>query len=240
MCPAETEEDLTKKFGFLCHSPGLMMVKDALSVYASVTQDTATLFNFHDWHDCIGKMDHEMPCKSAELAEQFRKMDRKVIASGKKMLTLEFLSCGPGWRALLINRNPIPALHDKTQAAGLLLQIMDVSNVPQFNPYLYRYERDVQWMGKDKRQTVYTLDDPCCTFRLTEKQEIFLFLLIRGKTIKEIANILGVSQNTIESRFDTLKEKMHCQYKSEVIAKAIDSGFLYYLPKSIAAYLTVT
>ena len=70
-------------------------------------------------------------------------------------------------------------------------------------------------------------------FKLTEKQEECLFFLIRGKTIKEIAKILRVHPRSIEDRISLIKTNLNCQRTSEIIEKAINNGFLYYIPKSI-------
>jgi DNA-binding CsgD family transcriptional regulator len=51
--------------------------------------------------------------------------------------------------------------------------------------------------------------------------------------MKEIAKILNLSVRTVESYFMIIKLKLGCNNKSQIIEKAINSGFLYYIPEDI-------
>jgi len=112
------------------------------------------------------------------------------------------------------------------------IKCIEVSDANLFRSYFMLHQIDVKFLGKNYKPTSYTLTDLHCPFLLTEKQENCLFLLIRGKTIKEIAKMLKVSPRTIESHFVAIKTKLNCDYNAELIEKAIDSGFLYYVPKN--------
>lgn len=57
--------------------------------------------------------------------------------------------------------------------------------------------------------------------------------MLRGKSMKEIATILNLSVRTVESYFAIIKLKLGCSNKSQIIEKAINSGFLHYIPNSI-------
>ena len=48
--------------------------------------------------------------------------------------------------------------------------------------------------------------------------------------MKEIALVLGISVRTVETHFETIKHKLGCCNKSQLIEKAIDSGFLFHIP----------
>jgi DNA-binding CsgD family transcriptional regulator len=62
---------------------------------------------------------------------------------------------------------------------------------------------------------------------LSEKQEACLFLLIRGKTIKQIGKILKKSPRTIEGHLEAIKHKLNSSTKSQLIEKAMASGFFF-------------
>jgi DNA-binding CsgD family transcriptional regulator len=56
---------------------------------------------------------------------------------------------------------------------------------------------------------------------------------MRGKSMKQIASILNLSVRTVESYFALIKLKLGCNNKSQIIEKAINSGFLHYIPDDI-------
>ena len=54
------------------------------------------------------------------------------------------------------------------------------------------------------------------------RQKECLQYLVRGKTAKEIADILGLSKRTIENYIDTIKVKFNVSTRSELIDLIID------------------
>lgn len=61
--------------------------------------------------------------------------------------------------------------------------------------------------------------------KLTARESECLFYLLRGKTAKKIATILGISHRTVETYVDYLKIKFQALNKSELIEKAIEKGY---------------
>src|SRR5205814_689580 len=61
---------------------------------------------------------------------------------------------------------------------------------------------------------------------LTSRQSECLFFIIRGKTSKEISQLLNISMRTVEDHTDHLKNKFNCKTKSVLIDKAIFNGYL--------------
>ncbi|MFN7096007.1 MAG: helix-turn-helix transcriptional regulator [Gammaproteobacteria bacterium] len=68
---------------------------------------------------------------------------------------------------------------------------------------------------------------------LTSRESECLFYTLRGKTAKDIARLLAISPKTVEFHMEHLKAKFGCYNKSELIAKAIDLGYLNKIPASI-------
>ncbi len=56
---------------------------------------------------------------------------------------------------------------------------------------------------------------------LTERQTECLFLLVKGMTIKEIAKSLLLSPRTVEHYVSTIKLKLHCKTRSNLVTKAL-------------------
>lgn len=55
--------------------------------------------------------------------------------------------------------------------------------------------------------------------RLTIREEKFGYLLLQGKTAKEIAQDMNISPRTVESYLITLKHKLNCENKTTLILK---------------------
>ncbi len=68
---------------------------------------------------------------------------------------------------------------------------------------------------------------------LTQQESLCLFYVLRGKTSKEIANIISRSPRTIETHLENIKYKFDSRNKSELIAKASSNGLMQCIPKII-------
>lgn len=64
---------------------------------------------------------------------------------------------------------------------------------------------------------------------LTKKEVSVLQLIVRGKTSKRIAKLLGCSHRTIEEYTEKIKRKLHCSYKHEIHATVIEYGIIFFL-----------
>lgn len=210
---------------------GYYQIKDLQSTILSTSNDFAKIAGWKSPEKAVGKTDYDMPCKASEFASEFIKMDREVMKSKIQTLTVEIQHYLQDWKIILAEKSPI--LNEKKQVVGLFAHGIDVSHVDSFRTYFILNKLDAKLFGKDFIQTSYSLSDHQINLLLTEKQENCLFLLIRGKTLKEIAKILGISYRTVECHVDAIKIKLNCHRKSEIIEKAIDSGFLSYIPKGL-------
>ncbi len=70
-------------------------------------------------------------------------------------------------------------------------------------------------------------------FDLTSRELECLFYTLRGMTAKSVARKLNISPKTVEFHLENLKDKFNCRTKSELIAKAIDLGYLDKIPVSV-------
>lgn len=57
---------------------------------------------------------------------------------------------------------------------------------------------------------------------LSKRQSEILQYIVRGKTLKQISQILRLSERTVANYFETLKIKLNVASKSELISKTID------------------
>lgn len=218
-----------EQFQFLMNMPCLANVKDTNSIFIGFSNYFAKLLGWKSAHDCLGKTDYDIPCPVADFANEFREMDKKVIDSGEQMLALDIQNYDYGWRAVLAEKNPIKDVNGKV--TSIFSSCIDVTDIPLFKSYLILHQEDIAFLGKSFKPVTYILSSKHSPLPLTEKQENCLFLMMRGKSIKEIAKLMKLSPRTVECHIEAIKIKLNCQKKSEIIEKAIDSGFLFYIPR---------
>ncbi|WP_244946950.1 response regulator transcription factor [Legionella israelensis] len=76
----------------------------------------------------------------------------------------------------------------------------------------------------------YTLNYNENKYELTNRECECVFLLLRGKSAKEIGVLLSLSKRTIESYIENIKNKMDCTNRAEILVKAVLNGYHNYIP----------
>jgi DNA-binding CsgD family transcriptional regulator len=68
---------------------------------------------------------------------------------------------------------------------------------------------------------------------LTERESECLFYLLQGKSMRQIALLLKVSQRTVESHIEHIKFKCGVKNKDELFELAIRTGLISIIPKNL-------
>ena len=63
---------------------------------------------------------------------------------------------------------------------------------------------------------------------LTEREKQCLFYVFLGMTAKQIARYMSISPRTVEEYIEKIKIKYDCDYKQQLIIKALLKGFPIY------------
>jgi len=223
--------DLKSEFSSIVDVPGFVIAKDVNSRYSVISKDYALLLGWKNPDQCVDLTDFDIPCEAVKAAEQFRVLDQKVIDSTKAVLSLYICNYSFGWKTLLSNKTPIQ--QESGEIAGIYGQVIDISNTNMFNWCLALNRFDQKFISTKDKPIIYILNQEHAPLPLSKQQQACVFFLIRGKSMKEIASILNLSVRTIESYIMIIKLKLGCNNKSQIIEKAINSGFLHYIPDNI-------
>lgn len=61
---------------------------------------------------------------------------------------------------------------------------------------------------------------------LSKRQRQCLYHILRGKSVVKTAKMLGLSPKTVESYIKTIKMKMQCHNKAQLIERSIEQGYV--------------
>jgi DNA-binding CsgD family transcriptional regulator len=223
-----SRDELISKFEFMQGLPGFIFAKDLNSEFVGMSGSFSKILGWKNVDRALGTSDYETPCKVSEYADRFIAEDLQVFNSDTNILNLEIYECAAGWKSLIIKK--LPFKNKDGRIVATFCQALDVSNIKIFIGFQSLSYADNKIIYKPEPST-YILNSEHCPLPLSTRQQECLFWLIRGKTMKEIAYLLNLSERTIEAYIDNIKYKLGCYTKGQIIEKAIDAGFLYYIPE---------
>ena len=224
------DDTLASQFSYARNLLSIVCVKDIDSVVQGMSKGLANRMGWKSPEDAIYTTDYDIPCDAVILAENFRSIDRQSLTSNCRALTLEMMNSNIGWLSMLVEKTPLINLDGNI--TGIYCQAFDISSTAFFRYSQILSSTDQKIICSDKQSAVYILNPELSPLPLTPRQQECVFFLIRGKTLKQIADILNLSIRTVESYVEAIKYRLNCTHKTQIIEKAISSGFLYFIPES--------
>jgi len=164
-------------------------------------------------------------------AKNFQAEDKLAFSSDKMIKIFGCYHCkGDDWRVVLGGKNTF----DIDGKKALFYDYFDVTQTKLRHIGMLLTDSHRKTFHENNwRQVSYILTDCYESLGLTVRQSECLFYLVRGKTASEIAQILFRSKRTIESHIDTLKLKLQCETRSEIISKIFDLKLDTTIPNSV-------
>lgn len=125
----------------------------------------------------------------------------------------------------------IPIYNDSEKIQGVL-------GIATQEAHLDNIENIFYWVCRDRINTLlknksYALTLPFGKVSLSNRETACLLFLMKGKTAKQIAREMCISYRTVECFITHIKEKMHCNLKSEIIALAYEYDLLKTVQKDL-------
>ena len=205
---------------------GYYFVKDLNSHYVELSQSIENHLGIKI-KKLVGKSDYETPWE--DFAEQYRRCDLQAISTEQSDV-FEPLPLSKNV-VLSVRCLRLPIYDDTNRVVGVFGQ----TDVLSMNRNLREALKALNDVDKKRSSagshTLYQIDHYNKNLQLTQREAECLFLLVRGKTAKEIALFLEISTRTIESYIESIKNKMGVSTRSEIIATAIEQGMLEIIPK---------
>ena len=213
--------------------PGCWGCKDENSRFMYANGAYGKLMGLKNPLDIIGLTAFDVPCDAAVCAPLFEAQEQEIIASSKplKILNIHPFSGGE-WHAYDVVKMPL--YDEEKNIIGTIFHGRDITSASSLE--LGSLLGRMHVSGKTSEllgQGSYLINQDRGTIQLTSRESEALFFLLRGKTVKAISSILNLSNRTVEQYLASLKEKFSAASKSELLDRAIELGYLNYIPQSL-------
>ena len=214
--------------------PCLIVLMDKKSRFLYSNNYTAKLFGYNSRLKMLDKgIDaHGMRCPAVESAEQFIKQDKHVMETLSTLTILDIHGYATNETKILLTKK-LPVFIN-SELIGTVCQCTEIYSDSLLKTSAFIMQTDQQYYSKSNRDSrSYVVDNILGHTTLSKREKDCIFYLIRGNTMKEIAQILQLSWRTVESYINNVKFKWRCTNKKEVVAYAISHGFLNYIPQNV-------
>lgn len=217
---------------YVNQAPGLLCIKDTNLVLRACSPQLAKLIGYKTPLDVVGMTDFDMKCDAVQGAEQFIAQDKDALARGENV-SINVYTYANGNKVVMYGQKT-PLIY-KGETLGLNILGYDLTHLNNIaTQFFCLVEKDGSFLTiNQKRAASYTFHDTFPGSNLTKMESMCLFYIIRGKSNKEIAEILRLSHRTIEGKVTEIKYKMQCDCRNQLIEKALQRGYLEILIKRL-------
>lgn len=205
--------------------PGCIGWKDTNFKYLGGNKSLLSIKRLKDESELIGCDDKSLVKPDDPLLPIFQQQDILVLL-GQSFEMIHAEECDG--KENVVYSEKVPLKDDNSTIIGVLFHCR-----PWAQSQLFKLltSIDQKYMASTEVSDYYSFDQHHNTAQLSERELECLFLQIRGKSAKQIGDILGLSKRTVESYADNIKSKMGCQNKSELLVKATSQGYQCHVPK---------
>ena len=203
---------------YLPASPFHLYSKDRRGKYLYSNEATAKTIGFASPDELTGCTDYDL-CAPATAAV-VSSVDTSIIYSEQSQMLIEHVNMLNGGEFSTFSYK-LPLRSHKHKVIGIF-GLSFVINQEKFLALL----SDRSGRVLLKKSCIHDKSDAYENYHLTFRQQECLWYLVKGMTIKQIASELQLSPRTIEHHIESIKNKLHCHSRSELIAKALQQRFI--------------
>ncbi len=205
--------------------PGVVLCTDLNIKFTYCNQQALRTFGFSNQESMLDTTPHDFKCKASENADKFSELGKRAIMernTNSVIITDVYNDEKP-----LIHLVNNSVIMKNNEPSGALIYGAELNNKMFFNilNQLILSNRRFNKKINLNCQECYAIEKTYSD-NLSPRESECLFYIIRGKTMKSIADIFSISPRTIEKHVESIKRKMKCTTKNQVIEKAIGKGYL--------------
>lgn len=189
--------------------------KDRKGIFLHCNDATARTAGYDSANELRGCTDYDLclPATAAAVSS----VDASIIYSGQPQLLIENVK--------LLNGREFSTFSFKLPLRTEMAKISGIFGLS----FVIKQEKLLAYIDQ-----IADINHPCAESIhtahgkqiLTYRQQECLFYLVKGMTIKQIASELTLSPRTIEHHIESIKNKLQCHSRSELIAKALQQSFI--------------
>ncbi|MAZ78036.1 MAG: hypothetical protein CMF39_05105 [Legionellaceae bacterium] len=203
--------------------PGIVVWMNLNEEYLGINPLLAKLQGYKGHDKALGKTCFDMPSPAVEMADHFSMQERFIMNTGLEKQYFTVVEFSNGQNIFVVAKKPL--IDDQNNVIGLFVQGVNVTNKS-----LLKVSSDLTYMDqgvvkKNKyHQFEYEILDQLNN-NLTPREVDCLFLLVRGRTTKEIANFLSLAAKTVDRHIENIRLKLGCRNRNEIIYTAFQNGW---------------
>lgn len=214
----------------LAHDIGICGVTDRKSNMLGMTTEAIKYIprkHIKNRQDVIGKSAYDI--FDSDLVDLHRS-NNEIVHTGKTWHGFEPCFWHNHYTFIFSNKFPVYNNADQTLIGVFHYgSVIEHTNLLVFLNKIHKHQSMINAQSYD----AYEIYQQGMNLHLTPREIECLFYTLRGKTAKEIARFLTISQKTVEFHIEHLKMKFNCYSKSELISKAMECGYLNKIPASV-------
>ena len=211
--------------------PGFFCITDEHSRYLTANTRLSNCFGFSSTDQMIGLTYSQIKCRAADIADQWIQEDTLTLESNESNKFVSYAcTANDTWRLVIGEKKPFTNSHNQP---GLMMHFLELTHLGVLDvfPWLKKqngFPIKEQFSAQLVKQSPSPTQEP---FSSLESE--CLFFLLRGKTLRQMGELLALSVSAVEKLVYRLKCQFNCFNKSELIAAAIDGGYLNMIPETL-------
>ena len=203
-------------------APDILVYKDLNGKILACSEKFVRMSGYKGLDDAVGNSLYECNCTLADHADEVYSQDKEVLLHGTQQLLNVHTWADGNLSAFLTTKSKfhvdgeIIAISCQAQemSKGALSRLGDILCRNQLSHGTYS-------LTGNRRK------------KLTNRESEVLFYLVRGKSSKEIGQILGIDWRTVNDVVYRLRNKFDAINRRQLVQDAIDQGFMYFVPDTI-------
>ena len=211
----------------------IIVLQDLSHNFLLSNEYTAKLFGYKDKDTMLGIAPNQMQCPAVECADLFVEQSNAVLKKERELTLLDVHPYADGQTHVLLTKKS-PAYTSDGVLMGSICHCREITNNNMMKLGMVIAQSDQHFSGKMSKGGVsYQFGEHGDDDLFSKREKECLFYLMRGKTVKETADILFISSRTAENHVANMKQKLGINTKSQLIEYGIGAGYLNFIPKKI-------
>ena len=207
-------------FAILNEIPFFVFLKDKESRYVFANNSIAHFLGLRSGNEIVGRTDFELPWKERQ-AEFYVDKDRRLFC---EQTALSYVQ--PAKDQVLLGTKKL--YFDKTSRKIYsfgCFQVLGHDFFPSQKILNLAFSGEMQQLFPEHKK-VFAIFSGKFLQKLTRREAQCLLYLIVGKTQNETAQLLNLSERTVETYLTNVRYKLNCEGRSELVRLALKGRFL--------------